>query len=116
MELGIERIERGRGDPRGVALASLCRAELDRYRGAREPAAWAAVADLWSVLQRPFLVAYARYREGAAHLASRGSRSAATDALRSAHSTATALGAAPLVSATLPSSPVMRGSPSRART
>ena len=97
MELGIERIERGRGDPRGVALAALCRAELDRYRGAREPAAWAAVADLWGVLQRPFLVAYARYREGAAQLASRGSRSAATDALRSARSTAAALGAAPLV-------------------
>ena len=98
MELGIERIERGpAGDPRGVALAALCRAELDRYRGAREPAAWAAVADLWSVLQRPFLVAYARYREGAAQLASRGSRSAATDALRSASSTATALGATPLV-------------------
>ena len=34
--------------------------------GARDPAAWAAVADLWSVLHRPFLVAYARYREGAA--------------------------------------------------
>ena len=98
MELGIERIERGpAGDPRAAALAALCRAELDRYRGAREPAAWAAVADLWSVLHRPFLVAYARYREGAAQLASRGSRDAATDALRSARSTAAALGAAPLV-------------------
>jgi DNA-binding NarL/FixJ family response regulator len=63
----------------------------------REPAPWAAVADLWSVLHRPFLVAYARYREGAAQLASRGSRTAATDALRSAHSMAAALGAAPLV-------------------
>jgi DNA-binding NarL/FixJ family response regulator len=49
------------------------------------------------VVQRPFLVAYARYREGAAQLASRGSRSAAADALRSAWSAATALGAAPLV-------------------
>ena len=68
-----------------------------RYRGAREPAAWAAVADLWSVLQRPFLVAYARYREGAALLASRGSRNAAADALRSAWSAAAALGAGPLV-------------------
>jgi DNA-binding CsgD family transcriptional regulator len=98
MELGIERIERGpAGDPRGVALAALCRAELDRYRGERNPAAWAAVADLWSVLHRPFLVAYAQYREGAAQLASRGSRSAAADALRSAWSTATALGAVPLV-------------------
>ena len=98
MELGIERIERGpAGDPRAAALAALCRAELDRYRGAREPAAWAAVADLWSVLHRPFLVAYARYREGAAQLASRGSRNAAADALRSAHSMAAALGAAPLV-------------------
>ena len=98
MELGIERIERGpAGDPRAAALAALCRSELDRYRGARDPAAWAAVADLWSVLHRPFLVAYARYREGAAHLASRGSRDAATSALRSARSTAAALGAAPLV-------------------
>ena len=98
MELGIERIERGpAGGRRAAALAALCRAELGRYRGTRDPAAWAAVADLWSVLQRPFLVAYARYREGAAQLASRGSRSAATDALRSASATATALGATPLV-------------------
>jgi hypothetical protein len=42
-------------------------------------------------------VAYARYREGAALLASRGSRNAAADALRAAWSTATALGAEPLV-------------------
>ena len=98
MELGIERIERGpAGDPRAVALGALCRAELDRYRSVRDPAAWGSVADGWSSLQRPFLVAYARYREGAAHLASRGSRGAAADALRSAHSIASALGAAALV-------------------
>jgi DNA-binding CsgD family transcriptional regulator len=97
MELGIERIERGpAGDPRSAALAALCRAELDRYRGVRDPAAWAAVAQLWRELQRPFLVAYARYREGAAHLALRGSRNAAASALRSARSTAAELGAAPL--------------------
>jgi DNA-binding CsgD family transcriptional regulator len=98
MEVGIERIERGpAGDPRAAALAALCRAELDRYRGAREAAPWAAVAGLWTVLRRPFLVAYAQYREGAAQLASRGSRNAAADALRSAHLAAAALGAAPLV-------------------
>jgi DNA-binding NarL/FixJ family response regulator len=54
------------------------------------------VAQLWRELQRPFLVAYARYREGAAHLALRGSRNAAASALRSARSTAAELGAAPL--------------------
>jgi ATP/maltotriose-dependent transcriptional regulator MalT len=97
IELGIERIERGVGrDPRAAALAALCRAELDRFRGAIEPDTWASVADLWMALGRPFLVAYARYREGAAQLASRGSRPAAADALRAAHLLATRLEAAPL--------------------
>jgi ATP/maltotriose-dependent transcriptional regulator MalT len=98
MELGIQRIERGiGGDPRAVPLAALCRAELGRFRGLAEPGTWALVADLWSALGRTFLVAYARYREGAAHLASRGSRAAAADALRAAYAGAIALHAAPLV-------------------
>jgi DNA-binding CsgD family transcriptional regulator len=98
MELGIQRIERGTGgDPRAVPLAALCRAELGRYRGLTEPEAWTRVADLWAELGRPFLVAYARYREGAAQLASRGSRAAAADALRAAHVGATALDASPLL-------------------
>ena len=65
--------------------------------GAREPAAWAAVADLWSVLRRPFLVAYARFREGAAQLApvARGVRRRTRSG--SARAAATALGATPLV-------------------
>ena len=97
MELGIERIERGpAGDPRAAALAALCRAELGRYRGARRPAAWAAVATCGACSTDPSS-SRTPGTVRARLLASRGSRNAAADALRSAHSTAAALGAAPLV-------------------
>jgi len=78
-------------------LGALCRAELGRYRGAVDPAPWTGVADHWRVLGRRYLLAYARYREAEALLASRGSRESAADALRSAHAIAVELGAMPLV-------------------
>ena len=97
MELGIARIEAGASsDARASALGALCRAELRRYRGAVDPAAWTEVADQWRSLGRPYLLAYARYREAEAVLTSRGPRDSAADALRSAHAIAIELGAVPL--------------------
>jgi DNA-binding CsgD family transcriptional regulator len=84
------------GDPRAAALGAVCRAELARYRGADDPTTWARVADGWSALGRPHLLAYARYREAGALLAGRGSRRVASEALRSARRIADDLGAAPL--------------------
>jgi DNA-binding CsgD family transcriptional regulator len=97
MELGIARIEAGAArDARASALAALCRAELGRYRGADDPAAWTGVADQWRSLGRRYLLAYARYREAEAVLTSRGPRETAANALRSAHAIAVELGAVPL--------------------
>jgi DNA-binding CsgD family transcriptional regulator len=97
MELGISQIEAGAAsDARASALGALCRAELGRYRGAVDPAAWTGVAEAWRTLGRPYLLAYARYREAEAVLTSRGPRDSAADALRSAHAIAVELGAAPL--------------------
>jgi DNA-binding CsgD family transcriptional regulator len=84
------------GDPRAAALGALCRAELARYRGGDDPQIWASVAERWSALGRPHLLAYARYREAGALLAARGSRSVASEALRSARRITDDLGAAPL--------------------
>ena len=97
MELGIARIEAlAPSDSRASALGALCRAEFGRLRGVDDAIAWAGVADQWRSLGRPSLLAYARYREAGAVLASRGSRVAAADALRTAHAIAVELGAVPL--------------------
>ena len=96
MELGIGGSSadlpgiRARRSPRCAAPSS------DRYRGARDPAAWAAVADLWSVSTDPSsspTPATVRARHSSRRVA-RGD--AAADAL-APRSTAAALGAAPLV-------------------
>jgi DNA-binding NarL/FixJ family response regulator len=97
IELGIAQFSTAPvGDPRAAALAELCRAELARYRGADDPQNWVNVALLWNALGRRYLHAYARYREAGALLASRGSRSAAAEALQSASVAAVELGASPL--------------------
>jgi DNA-binding NarL/FixJ family response regulator len=66
-------------------------------RAAGEPGvdAWAAAADHWAGLGRPWNTAYSRYRQGEALLAT-GARSEATPVLAEARATAEALGAAPL--------------------
>ena len=58
---------------------------------------WSDAADRWRARQRPYLVAYCRWREGEARLAS-GDRSAAATALSEAHQIAIELGARPLKS------------------
>ncbi len=74
----------------------LAEAELGRLRGSSDAEAWAAVADGWGTLGRPYPAAYARYREAEAVLADRGDRKRATAALTSVVETTSALGAEPL--------------------
>ena len=65
--------------------------------GDRDATAWNAVAARWDALGRPFPAAYARYRRSEAILAGRGSRAAASEALRSAATVLRRLKAAPLL-------------------
>jgi DNA-binding CsgD family transcriptional regulator len=81
---------------RAKAIATLCRAELDRLEGGQDVELWARVVEGWEQLGRPFPAAYARLRVAEATLATRGSPSVAASALRSAHGTAVRLGAEPL--------------------
>jgi DNA-binding CsgD family transcriptional regulator len=59
-------------------------AERDRFEGRADPAAWAAAATAWERLDRPYRVAYARFRQAEALMAGDGDRDAATEALRRA--------------------------------
>jgi DNA-binding CsgD family transcriptional regulator/tetratricopeptide (TPR) repeat protein len=78
------------------AAAALARVELARCRGPARPDDWQAIATGLQAASRPVEAAYAWFREGEARLAARGSREAATTALRSAHAVATEVGAKPL--------------------
>ena len=75
----------------------LCEAEASRLERRPDPAAWAAAAAAWRDLERPYPLAYTRWREAEARLAARGDRDGATDALREADEIATRLGAEPLL-------------------
>ncbi len=79
------------------AWLRLCEAEGTRLHRKPSPAAWATAVGAWDGLGRPYLAAYARYREAEARLAAKGDRAAATTTLRLALETATRLDAAPLV-------------------
>lgn len=81
---------------RAQALLVLLRAEQERVSGRSDPARWREVGERWAGLQRPFQVAYARFREGAAIIAGRGDREQASAALGEAAAIAAWLGAAPL--------------------
>jgi DNA-binding CsgD family transcriptional regulator len=75
----------------------LARAEQSRLEGRSDPQRWRAAAVAWERIGWPFEAAYARFREAEALLAHGSSRRPqAEQALRSAHQTAVALGAAPL--------------------
>jgi DNA-binding CsgD family transcriptional regulator/tetratricopeptide (TPR) repeat protein len=77
------------------AIGSTLDAEATRVDGAADPAAWHRVADRWAELQRPYVCAYARWREAEA-AASAGDRVVVANALRDAFSIASRLDAAPL--------------------
>jgi DNA-binding CsgD family transcriptional regulator len=74
----------------------LCEAEAQRLRRVADPDAWASAAAGWQGLERPYAVAYARYREAEARLSARGDRAVASTALREARRIGDRLGAVAL--------------------
>ena len=79
---------------------SLCEAEASRLVGNADPDAWAEAASRFEVLPQPYTRAYARFREGSALLAAQHRDAPrARSALRDAHQTSLAIGAAPLQTA-----------------
>ena len=80
---------------RSGLLRRLCEAEMARARGEHVADVWAHVAQGWERVSEPYEVAYARWRQAEAHLAS-ADKDAAASALRDAFSIACGLGAAPL--------------------
>jgi predicted ATPase/DNA-binding CsgD family transcriptional regulator len=69
-------------------------AELTRFNGVPDPAAWLAAADAWQGLNRGYRAAYALWRQAEAILQCGTGHPG--DPLRAAHATAVQLGAAPL--------------------
>jgi DNA-binding NarL/FixJ family response regulator/tetratricopeptide (TPR) repeat protein len=78
-----------------TAQAAACEAEFTRLELRSDPQQWAAVAANWDALSRAYEVAYARWRQAEALLASKAPK-AATSALRQAHEASIQLGAKPL--------------------
>jgi predicted ATPase/DNA-binding CsgD family transcriptional regulator len=79
-----------------VGSVLLARAEQSRLEGRPDPERWGAAAGAWERLTYPFEVAYARFRQAEALLASGPHPKQAETVLRPAHQTAVALGAASL--------------------
>jgi hypothetical protein len=80
------------------AEAATAAAEDRRLLGKPDPAAWQVAVGRWRERGRPYLIAYTRWREAEALLAS-GDREAAAAALRESDSIARELGARPLAAA-----------------
>jgi tetratricopeptide (TPR) repeat protein len=82
-----------RQGPLEAAWLLQARAERTRAAGAPDPAAFAAAADAWSELERPYPAAVLRFREAEAHV-SAGDREAARAGAIAARGIAVSLGAA----------------------
>lgn len=82
--------------PEVPAFARLAEAELARAEGRDDPDLWSAAAGLWEQSDRPHAVAYARWREADAILASGRPKEDAAGSLRTAHEIAVRLDARPL--------------------
>jgi DNA-binding CsgD family transcriptional regulator len=80
------------GGPLERAWRLTSEADLARARGRSDPEAWAAAAEAWEDIQRPYQVAIARWRAAEAHL-ERGERDEAAVPLRAARALAERLGA-----------------------
>ncbi|HYH93963.1 MAG TPA: AAA family ATPase [Candidatus Saccharimonadales bacterium] len=80
------------------AEASLVAAELERVHGRPGVEAWRTAVERYGACEQPYVVAYARWREGEALLAG-GERTGATAAISEAWAIADRLGARPLRSA-----------------
>ena len=78
------------------AHRALCEAEVGRAEGRWDPDVWCRAADAGTAEGDPQRVAYARFREAEAVLATRGDRPRALEALTAAHATARQTGAEPL--------------------
>jgi len=85
----------GEDYPARIADRVTFEAEARRLDGDALPSTWREVAERWTDLERPYLAAYARWREAEAALVA-GDRVAATAALRASHAVAERLGAQPL--------------------
>jgi DNA-binding CsgD family transcriptional regulator len=83
-------------EPLSEGWLLLCEAEATRLHRRPDPDAWVACVQAWERLGRPYVVAYARWREAEARLAARGDRALAAAALRAALDTAERLQAEPL--------------------
>jgi DNA-binding CsgD family transcriptional regulator len=75
------------------AHAATAAAELTRVEGEADPGAWAAAAEAWTAVERPYHAAIARWREAEARLQA-GDRTATVAAARAAAEAARALGSA----------------------
>jgi tetratricopeptide (TPR) repeat protein len=80
------------GRPLETAWLLVARAERTRAGGAGDPRAFAAAADAWTALERPYRAAVMRFRQAEAYV-SVGDRAAAANAAREAHATTVQLGA-----------------------
>jgi DNA-binding CsgD family transcriptional regulator len=90
------RLTAGKGWPAEQAQVAMAEAEHARASGATTPALWAAAAERWDAIARPYLVAYARWREAEARMAGRD-RDGAVGAASAALAGARRLGSAWLV-------------------
>ncbi len=86
--------------PETAAHLAQARALRDQADGRHDTGAWAAVAERWLVLGRPYPAAWARLRQAEAVLGSHGERDVAREALEEANRTAARIGAEPLRRAT----------------
>jgi DNA-binding CsgD family transcriptional regulator len=84
------------GLPETAAVAATWQAEWSRLEGIQDAEQWAAAAQEWDSLDRPYPGAYCHWREAEAWLLS-GQRAKATEALRKGHDVALRLGALPLL-------------------
>jgi DNA-binding CsgD family transcriptional regulator len=75
------------------AFIQQAEAEASRADGTNDPGAWEALAERWAGLDRPYQVAYARYREAEALLEAGGNRELAAERLSDARSIAGRIGA-----------------------
>jgi DNA-binding CsgD family transcriptional regulator/tetratricopeptide (TPR) repeat protein len=81
-----------REGPLEVGWLLVARAERTRAAGAADPAAYAAAAEAWTALGRPYPAAVMRYRQAEAHV-NAGDRDAAAETAREARSATARLGA-----------------------
>jgi DNA-binding CsgD family transcriptional regulator/tetratricopeptide (TPR) repeat protein len=93
-DMHVARAEAAASDegPLQVGWLLVSRAERTRAGGGADPAAYAAAADAWTTLERPYPAAVMRYREAEAHV-NAGDREAAATAAREACASAASMGA-----------------------